>query len=171
MDVEEVFLAVSRSSRRRGRTAWSRRSAPGDCLILPARTPFTLTAGAEEPFQAVACMTAGGQATMLPGGETFLPPWARMTEPDFAILLTTANRCVADRLLQAVTAVPGGEAMRSSFGFVLRAVAAERPTVSRLAELLGVTKQAASRMADDMVSAGFLRRGDDPGDRRRTPCN
>jgi DNA-binding MarR family transcriptional regulator len=92
-----------------------------------------------------------------------------MTGPDFAILLTTANRCAADRLLRAVTAVPGGEAMRSSFGFVLRAVAAERPTVSRLAELLGVSKQAASRMADDMVSAGFLRRGDVPGDRRRTP--
>jgi DNA-binding MarR family transcriptional regulator len=92
-----------------------------------------------------------------------------MTEPDFAILLTTANRCAADRLLRAVTAVPGGEAMRSSFGFVLRAVAAERPTVSRLAELLGVSKQAASRMADDMVSAGFLQRGDDPSDRRRSP--
>jgi len=91
-----------------------------------------------------------------------------VTEPDFAILLTTANRCVADRLLQAVTAVPGGAAMRSSFGFVLRAVAAEQPTVSRLAELLGVTKQAASRLADDMVSAGFLDRAGDPGDRRRT---
>jgi len=91
-----------------------------------------------------------------------------VTEPDFAILLSTANRCVADRLLQAVTAVPGGEAMRSSFGFVLRAVAAEQPTVSGLAELLGVTKQAASRLADDMVSAGFLDRAGDPGDRRRT---
>jgi DNA-binding MarR family transcriptional regulator len=91
-----------------------------------------------------------------------------MTEPDFAILLTAANRCVADRLLAAV-ALAGGEAMRPSFGFVLRAVAAEEPTVSQLAELLGVTKQAASRLADDMVSAGFLDRGDDPNDRRRSP--
>jgi len=90
-----------------------------------------------------------------------------MTEPDFAILLTAANRCVADRLLDAVTAVAGG-AMRSSFGFVLRAVAAEEPTVSRLAELLGVSKQAASRLADDMVTAGFLVRTEDPADRRRT---
>lgn len=88
--------------------------------------------------------------------------------PDFAILLTAANRCVTDRLGEAVSQI-GGEAMRPSYGFVLRAVAAEEPTVSRLAELLGVTKQAASRMADDMVSAGFLARGGDPSDRRRTP--
>ncbi len=91
-----------------------------------------------------------------------------MNEPDFAILLTAANRCVADRLVAAVATV-GGSAMRPSFGFVLRAVAAEEPTVSRLAELLDVTKQAASRLADDMVAAGFLQRGADPTDRRRTP--
>lgn len=90
-----------------------------------------------------------------------------MSEPDFAILITAANRCVADRLGAAVATV-GGEAMRPSFGFVLRAVAAEQPTVSRLAELLGVTKQAASRLADDMVSLGYLERAGDDADRRRT---
>jgi DNA-binding MarR family transcriptional regulator len=56
--------------------------------------------------------------------------------------------------------------MRPSFGFVLRAVAAEQPTVSRLAELLGVTKQAASRLADDMVTLGLLERSELAGDRR-----
>jgi DNA-binding MarR family transcriptional regulator len=90
-----------------------------------------------------------------------------MTEPDLAILITAANRCVSDRLVAAVSTA-GGEAMRPSFGFVLRAVAAEQPTVSRLAELLGVSKQAASRLADDMVSLGYLDRIGDPGDRRRT---
>jgi DNA-binding MarR family transcriptional regulator len=90
-----------------------------------------------------------------------------MTEPDLAILITAANRCVSDRLVAAVSTA-GGEAMRPSFGFVLRAVAAEQPTVSRLAELLGVSKQAASRLADDMVSLGYLERIGDPGDRRRT---
>ena len=92
---------------------------------------------------------------------------AERVNPDFAILLTAANRCVADRLGEAVSEV-GGQAMRPSFGFVLRAVAAESPTVSRLAELLGVTKQAASRMSDDMVAAGFIARRGDPDDRRRT---
>ncbi|HEY6890852.1 MAG TPA: MarR family winged helix-turn-helix transcriptional regulator [Solirubrobacter sp.] len=90
-----------------------------------------------------------------------------MSEPDFAILIVAANRCVADRLGAAV-ATAGGETMRPSFGFVIRAVAAEQPTVSRLAELLGVTKQAASRLTDDMVSLGYLERVGDPADRRRT---
>ena len=90
-----------------------------------------------------------------------------MTEPDLAILITAANRCVADRLGEAV-ATAGGGAMRPSFGFVLRAVAAEQPTVSRLAQLLGVSKQGASRLADDMVSLGYLERTGDPADRRRT---
>jgi DNA-binding MarR family transcriptional regulator len=87
-------------------------------------------------------------------------------EPDFAILITAANRCIADRLLDAVATV-GGDHMRPSFGFVLRAVAAEKPTVTRLAELLGVTKQATSRLADDMVTLGFLQRTELPGDRRQ----
>jgi DNA-binding MarR family transcriptional regulator len=90
-----------------------------------------------------------------------------VSEPDLAILITAANRCLADRLGQAV-ATAGGEAMRPSFGFVLRAVAAEQPTVSRLAEVLGVTKQGASRLADDMVTLGYLERSEDPADRRRT---
>jgi DNA-binding MarR family transcriptional regulator len=89
-----------------------------------------------------------------------------MIDPDFAILITAANRCIADRLLAAVATV-GGERMRPSFGFVLRAVAAEEPTISRLAELLGVTKQAASRLADDMVSVDYLQRSDLPDDRRQ----
>ena len=90
-----------------------------------------------------------------------------MSEPDLAILITAANRCVADRLGEAV-ATAGGGAMRPSFGFVLRAVAAEEPTVSRLAEMLGVAKQGASRLADDMVALGYLERTGDPIDRRRT---
>jgi DNA-binding MarR family transcriptional regulator len=90
-----------------------------------------------------------------------------MSAPDLAVLITAANRCVSDRLVGAVASA-GGEAMRPSFGFVLRAVAAEQPTVSRLAELLGVTKQAASRLVDDMVSLGYVARAEDPADRRRT---
>ena len=90
-----------------------------------------------------------------------------VSEPDFSILIVAANRCVADRLGAAVAEV-GGEAMRPSFGFVIRAVAAEEPTVGRLAEMLGVSRQAASKVADDMVGRGYLLRGPDPDDRRRT---
>ena len=90
-----------------------------------------------------------------------------INQPDFAILITAANRCVADRLKEAV-ATAGGERMRPSFGFVLRAVAAEQPTLTRLAELLGVSKQAASKLVDDMVELGYLERLSDRSDRRRT---
>ena len=90
-----------------------------------------------------------------------------MSEPDLAVLITAANRCVADRLGAAV-ATAGGESMRPSFGFVIRAVAAEQPTVTRLAAMLGTSKQAASRLADDMVALGYLERAADAEDRRRT---
>ena len=75
MDVEEVFLGLDGTAVAEvdGRHTTV---AAGDCLILPATTPFTLTAGKDGPFRAVACMPAGGRAVMLPDGATFVPPWA-----------------------------------------------------------------------------------------------
>ena len=58
--------------------------------------------------------------------------------------------------------------MRPTYGFVIRAVAAESPTINRLAELLDVSKQAASKLADEMHRAGFLERTEDTADRRHT---
>jgi len=77
-------------------------------------------------------------------------------EPDLAILLVAAVRTT------------GARDMRPAFGFVIRAVAAEEPTVGRLAEMLGVSRQAASKVADEMVGRGYLLRGPDADDRRRT---
>lgn len=88
-------------------------------------------------------------------------------KPDLAIVLVAANRCLTDRLDAAVRDV-GATDMRPAFGFVIRAVDAEEPTVSRLAELLGVTRQAASKVVDEMVRRGYLLRASDPADRRRT---
>jgi quercetin dioxygenase-like cupin family protein len=75
MDVEEVFLGLDGSAVAEVDGRQTTVTA-GDCLILPATTPFTLTAGPAGPFRAVACMPAGGKATMLPDGATFVPPWA-----------------------------------------------------------------------------------------------
>jgi quercetin dioxygenase-like cupin family protein len=75
MSVEEVFLGLDGEATLVSGGLEST-VKPGDCLILPARTPFTLTAGADRPFRAVACMTAGGKATVLPDGPSFVPPWA-----------------------------------------------------------------------------------------------
>ena len=87
-------------------------------------------------------------------------------EPDLAILLVAANRCLNDRLVGAVRQT-GARDMRPAFGFVIRAVDAEEPTVGRLAEMLGVSRQAASKLADEMVRRGYLLRAADPDDRRR----
>jgi DNA-binding MarR family transcriptional regulator len=85
--------------------------------------------------------------------------------PDLVILLVATYRAVVQRLLADMKSarIPG---MRAQYGFVIRAVAAEEPTVNRLAELLDVTKQAASKLADNMVRHGFLVRVADHRDRR-----
>ena len=88
-------------------------------------------------------------------------------DPDLAIILVAATRCLNDRLIGAVRET-GARNARPAFGFVIRAVDAEEPTVTRLAELLGVSRQAASKLADEMVQRGYLLRAADPGDRRRT---
>jgi quercetin dioxygenase-like cupin family protein len=75
LDVEEVFLATGgRAVATINDTQYA--VSAGDCLILPAGAPFTIRAAADEPFLAVACMPAGGKATLLPDGPTFVPPWA-----------------------------------------------------------------------------------------------
>jgi quercetin dioxygenase-like cupin family protein len=76
MDCEEVFLGLAGTAIATVDGA-DHPIGPGDCLILPAETPFTLHVPGDEPFEAVACMTAGGEATLVPEGGTFAPPWAR----------------------------------------------------------------------------------------------
>jgi DNA-binding MarR family transcriptional regulator len=85
--------------------------------------------------------------------------------PDLAILIAAGYRALTERLASAMDA-EGIEGMRPSFGFVIRAVAAEQPTITRLAELLDVTKQSASGLADEAERAGFVERVTLPGDRR-----
>jgi len=85
--------------------------------------------------------------------------------PDLAILIAAGYRALTERLASAMDA-QGIDGMRPSFGFVIRAVAAERPTITRLAEMLDVTKQSASGLADEAERAGFVERITLPGDRR-----
>src|SRR3954447_5541258 len=67
MDREEVFLGLEgRAIADVGGT--ERPLGPGDCLILPARTDFTLHVAGPRPFRAVACVPAGAQAIMVPDG-------------------------------------------------------------------------------------------------------
>ena len=88
-----------------------------------------------------------------------------MSEPDFAILVVGASQAVAGRLGAAVEGA-GIDDMRSSFGFVIRALAERDRTLTELAELLAVTKQAAIKVVDEMEARDFVERRPDPADRR-----
>jgi DNA-binding MarR family transcriptional regulator len=84
---------------------------------------------------------------------------------DLAILVVGAARVVADRLGDAV-ARAGIEDMRPPFGYVIRALADRDRTLTELAGLLGVSKQAAIKVVDEMEARGFLTRETSPDDRR-----
>jgi DNA-binding MarR family transcriptional regulator len=86
-------------------------------------------------------------------------------EPDLAILLTGAARVVADRLGDAVSRA-GIDDMRTSFGFVIRALTEQDRTLTELSEMLGVTKQAAIKVVDEMEERGYVKRRPDGSDRR-----
>jgi DNA-binding MarR family transcriptional regulator len=85
---------------------------------------------------------------------------------DLAILLTGGARVVADRLGEAVREA-GVEDMRAAYGFVIRALAERGRTLTELAAMLDVSKQAAIKVVDEMERRGFLRREPHPEDRRQ----
>jgi DNA-binding MarR family transcriptional regulator len=89
------------------------------------------------------------------------------TKPDLAILVVAAYRAVI-RCLMAAMEEAGIPEMRPAYGFVIRAVAAEQPTIGRLAAMLDTTKQNASKLVDGMVAHRLLDRVVDPEDARRT---
>src|SRR3954453_17225234 len=86
------------------------------------------------------------------------------TVPDLAILVVAAAQAVSSRLVRELTAA--GFPVRPAPGYVLRALH-ERPlTLTALAEVLGVTKQAAAPTVDEMAVIGLVEPRPDPADRR-----
>ena len=63
----------------------------------------------------------------------------------------------------------GWHDVRPAFGFVLLAARDESTTVTAIAELMGATKQAASKLAASMVEAGYLVQAGDAVDTRQRP--
>jgi DNA-binding MarR family transcriptional regulator len=76
-----------------------------------------------------------------------------------------AFRQLVDDLHQHL-AERGWSDVRESYGFVLLAIGDDATTTTELADLLGVTKQAMSKLLDAMEAAGFVRRGADERDGR-----
>jgi DNA-binding MarR family transcriptional regulator len=84
---------------------------------------------------------------------------------DLAIAVVGAARVVADRLADIVQRA-GVADMRAPYGYVIRVLADRGRTLTEVAELLAVTKQAAIKVIDEMDAAGFLTREPHPSDRR-----
>lgn len=83
-----------------------------------------------------------------------------------ARLMVMGFRTMIDEL-HARLAKRGWNDVRPAYGYVLLAARAESITVTDVAELLGMTKQAASKLVDIMVTQGYLRRSDHASDARR----
>jgi quercetin dioxygenase-like cupin family protein len=50
-------------------------AGPGDAIVVPGDTSFTLAAAGDEPLRALCILPVGGQAQH-GDGEPFTPPWA-----------------------------------------------------------------------------------------------
>jgi mannose-6-phosphate isomerase-like protein (cupin superfamily) len=71
---EEVFVVLAgRAAVRLGEERLE--AGVGDAIVVPPNTLFALANAADEPFRAVVCLPAGGQARIA-DGEPFTPPWA-----------------------------------------------------------------------------------------------
>ena len=107
----------------------------------------------------------GGIAAGDPAGG---PPRAPSGGPPLARLFAIAYRQLIDGLHDRLQ-TRGWTDVRPAFGFVLLAAREQPTSVTELAALMGMTKQAASKLVDAMVSAGYVRRGADPQDGRQRP--
>lgn len=63
----------------------------------------------------------------------------------------------------------GWDDVRPAFGPVLLAVRDTSTSTTALAQQMGMTKQAASKLIDAMVAAGYVQRGNDADDARHRP--
>jgi DNA-binding MarR family transcriptional regulator len=88
--------------------------------------------------------------------------------PPLARLFAIAYRSLIDDL-HADLRARGWSDVRPAFGFVLLAAAGGPTSVTELADLLGTTKQAASKLVDTMAAAGYVRREANAADGRRRP--
>src|SRR3954463_1598240 len=70
---DEAFVAL-RGSARVALDGESEELTAGDCWIVARGRRFTIRNDGAEPFEAVCCMAAGGQA-VVEGVGSFAPPW------------------------------------------------------------------------------------------------
>lgn len=89
-----------------------------------------------------------------------------MSGGEIALRLFAAFRDLVDEV-HAELAARGHPEVRPAHGFALRAIGPTGATAGDLADRLGVTKQAAGKTVETLVSAGYAERSADPTDARR----
>jgi DNA-binding MarR family transcriptional regulator len=88
--------------------------------------------------------------------------------PALARLFAIAYRSLVDELHQALHQ-RGWHDVRPAYGFVLLAARLGSTTSTELAALMGISKQAASKLVDSMEAADYVRRDRGAADARRRP--
>jgi DNA-binding MarR family transcriptional regulator len=84
---------------------------------------------------------------------------------DLPVLLLGAATALVDGIDAGVRA-RGFADVRPAHGYAFARLAPDGATVNELAEHLGVTKQAASQMVEDLVTRGYVERRPHPADAR-----
>lgn len=87
---------------------------------------------------------------------------------ELAVGLLAASRALVDELHRRLAAAGHGD-LRPAHGFVFQALGSDGATASEIAGLLGITKQAARLIVEELIGLGYVARGTDPVDRRRRP--
>lgn len=91
------------------------------------------------------------------GGDASRVPLARLFAMAFRSLIDELHQRLEDR---------GWSDVRPAYGFVLVAARGGNITVNDVAALMGMTKQAASKLVMAMEESGYVGRQTDPGDTR-----
>ncbi|RDI45285.1 MarR family winged helix-turn-helix transcriptional regulator [Nocardia mexicana] len=94
-----------------------------------------------------------------------MPPRTPAPTPDLPMLLLAAAADVTDALRAGVAAA-GFADVRPTHGLAFARMASAGATVGEIAAHLGVTKQAASQLVDDLVNRGYAQRNPHPHDAR-----
>ena len=84
---------------------------------------------------------------------------------DLPTLASIAGNGVVRRILERIAAA-GFEGVRPSHGYVLQRLVDDEPTISALADALGMTQQGASKQVRDLELLGYVERIVVPDDQR-----
>ena len=82
-----------------------------------------------------------------------------------AVGLLSAGRALVDGISAGVRARGFGD-VRPAHGFAFARLAPDGATITELAEHLGVTRQAAAQLVDELLAGGYVRRSRHPDDAR-----